>query len=85
MRRKCVNDPILFLQFCDHPRPFEKVLVLHLNKLEFPSSDWGNLNVAIQNSKVNNVYNVTIVQKAITKSSVGQNGPPTNAKVGSGA
>jgi hypothetical protein len=38
----------------------------------------------IQNSKVNNVENAIIIQKAITKSSVGQHGPPTNAKVGSG-
>jgi hypothetical protein len=41
--------------------------------------------VNIQNSEVNNVQNVTTVQKAITKSSVRQHGPPTNAKVGSGA
>jgi hypothetical protein len=54
---------------------------------------WGKSNVdsqkfkttRIQNSEVNNVYNETIVQKAITKSSVGQHRPPTNAKVGSGA
>jgi hypothetical protein len=39
----------------------------------------------VQNSEVNNVYNVTTVQKAITKSSVGQHGPPADAKVGSGA
>jgi hypothetical protein len=39
----------------------------------------------IQNSEVNNAWNEIIVQKAITKSSVGQHGPPTNAKVGSGA
>jgi hypothetical protein len=44
-----------------------------------------NSSIIIQNSEVNNVQNVTIVQKAITKSSVGQHGPPTNAKVGSGA
>jgi hypothetical protein len=39
----------------------------------------------VQNSEVNNVQNVTIIQKEITKSNVGQHGPPTNAKVGSGA
>jgi hypothetical protein len=38
----------------------------------------------IQNSEVNNVQNAIIIQKAITKSSGGQHGPPTNAKVGSG-
>jgi hypothetical protein len=38
----------------------------------------------IQNSEVNE-ENVIIIQKAITKSSVGQYGPETNAKVGSGA
>jgi hypothetical protein len=42
-------------------------------------------NELIQNSKVNNVQNVIIIQKAITKSSVGQHGPPINAKVGSDA
>jgi hypothetical protein len=36
MRKKYVNDPTLFLHFCDHPL-FEKHLALHLNKLEFPS------------------------------------------------
>jgi hypothetical protein len=39
----------------------------------------------LENSEVKNVYNITVVQKAITKSSVRQHGPPTNAKVGSGA
>jgi hypothetical protein len=39
----------------------------------------------LQNSEVNNEYNVIIVQKAITKSSGRQHGPPTNAKAGSGA
>jgi hypothetical protein len=39
----------------------------------------------IQNSEVNNVSNVNIIQKANTKSNVGQHGLPTNAKVGSGA
>jgi hypothetical protein len=38
-----------------------------------------------QNSEVKYVLNVIIIQKAITESSVGQHGPPTNAKVGSGA
>jgi hypothetical protein len=38
----------------------------------------------IQNSKVNNVLNIIIILKAITKSSAGQHGPPENAKVGSG-
>jgi hypothetical protein len=36
------------------------------------------------NSEVNNVSNVIIIQKANTKSSVGQHSPSTNAKVGSG-
>jgi hypothetical protein len=39
----------------------------------------------VQNSEVNNVQNVITIQKAITNSSVGQHGPPTNAKVGQGA
>jgi hypothetical protein len=39
---------------------------------------WDNL-ISIQNSEVNNNRN------AITKWSVGQHRPPTNAKVGSGA
>jgi hypothetical protein len=30
---------------------------------------------SIQNSEINNVYNVIIILKAITKSSVGQHGP----------
>jgi hypothetical protein len=38
----------------------------------------------IQNSEVNDVSNVIIIQNANTKSSVGQHGPPKNAKVGSG-
>jgi hypothetical protein len=36
-------------------------------------------------SELSNVSNVIIVQKANTKSSVGQYEPPTNAKVESGA
>jgi hypothetical protein len=40
--------------------------------------------VEIQNSEVNNVINITIIQKAITKSSVRQHGSPTNVKIGSG-
>jgi hypothetical protein len=39
----------------------------------------------IQNSKVNDVSKVIVMQRANTKSSVGQHGSPTNAKVGSGA
>jgi hypothetical protein len=39
----------------------------------------------IQNGEVNNVQNVIVIQKAITKLSVGQHGRPTNANVGSGA
>jgi hypothetical protein len=42
------------------------------------------LKLQIQNSEVNDVYNAIVIQKAITKSSLGQHGPPTNAKVGSG-
>jgi hypothetical protein len=43
--------------------------------------------ITIQNSEVNNVQNKIIIQRTITKSSVGQHGPPTNAKVhvGTGA
>jgi hypothetical protein len=41
--------------------------------------------MTIQNSEVNNVSNAIIIQKAITKSSVEQHAPLTNAKVGSGA
>jgi hypothetical protein len=37
-----------------------------------------------QNSEVNIVQNVIIIQRANTKSSAGQHGPPRNAKVGSG-
>jgi hypothetical protein len=40
--------------------------------------------VIVRYSEINNVSNVIIIQKANTKSSVGQHGPPTNAKVGSG-
>jgi hypothetical protein len=36
MRGKYLNDPTIFLHFCDYP-PFEKNLDLHLNKLEFTS------------------------------------------------
>jgi hypothetical protein len=36
MRRDYLDDPTLFLHFCDYP-PFEEDLNLHLNKLEFPS------------------------------------------------
>jgi hypothetical protein len=44
---------------------------------------WGlKFSGLIQNSEVNIVKNVIIIQKANTKSSVGQHGPPTNAKVG---
>jgi hypothetical protein len=39
----------------------------------------------ISNGEVNNAPNVTIIQRANTKSSVGQHGPLKNAKVGSGA
>jgi hypothetical protein len=35
MRRKYLNDPTLFLHFCDYP-PFEEDLALSLNNLEFP-------------------------------------------------
>jgi hypothetical protein len=45
----------------------------------------GKCFIEVQNTEVNNVYNVIIIQKANTKSSVGQHGPLTNAKVGSGA
>jgi hypothetical protein len=34
----------------------------------------------MQDSKTNNVSNVSIIQKATTKSSVRQQGPPINAK-----
>jgi hypothetical protein len=37
------------------------------------------------NSEVENVSNVIIIQKANTKSTEGQQWPPTNVKVGSGA
>jgi hypothetical protein len=36
-RRKFWNDPTQFLHFCDY-LPFEKDMVLYLNKLEFRSS-----------------------------------------------
>jgi hypothetical protein len=45
----------------------------------------GNHVLIYKNIKVNNVLNVIIIQRANTKSCVGQHGPPTNAKVGSGA
>jgi hypothetical protein len=41
--------------------------------------------VEIQNGEVQNVSNIIIIQMANIKSSVGQQGPPTNARVGSGA
>jgi hypothetical protein len=41
--------------------------------------------IQLQNSKVNNVSNIIIIKKTNTKSNVGKHGPPTNAKVGSGA
>jgi hypothetical protein len=44
-----------------------------------------SIGTVIQNNEVNNLQNATIVQKAITKSSVGQHRPPTHVKVGSGA
>jgi hypothetical protein len=34
-RGRFLNDPILFLHFCDY-LPFEEDLALYLNKLEFP-------------------------------------------------
>jgi hypothetical protein len=40
---------------------------------------------SIQNSEIHNVSNAIIIQKANRKSSVAQHGPPTNAKLGSGA
>jgi hypothetical protein len=50
---------------------------------------WANTSTSehssIQISEINNVSNVIIIQKANTKSSLGQQGLPTNAKVGSGA
>jgi hypothetical protein len=51
----------------------------------YASKTFGRIVLEIQNSKVNNVYTAIIIQKAITKSSTGQHGPPTNAKVGSDA
>jgi hypothetical protein len=35
MERKYLNDPTLFLYFCDY-LPFEEVLALYLNNLKFP-------------------------------------------------
>jgi hypothetical protein len=34
--RRFLNDPTLFLHFCDY-HPFEENLTLYLNKPEFPS------------------------------------------------
>jgi hypothetical protein len=39
----------------------------------------------ISNNEVNNVLKVIIIHKVNTKSNEGQHGPPTKAKVGSGA
>jgi hypothetical protein len=36
LEKNILNDPILFLHFCDY-LPFEEDLALYLNKLEFPS------------------------------------------------
>jgi hypothetical protein len=44
-----------------------------------------SLYCTVQNSEVQNVWNVIIIQEANRKLSVGQHGPPTNAKTGSGA
>jgi hypothetical protein len=35
-RRKYLNDPTLYLHFCDYP-PFEEDLALYLNNLESQS------------------------------------------------
>jgi hypothetical protein len=35
MRRRFLNDPTLFLHFCDY-LPFEEDLALYLNNIEFP-------------------------------------------------
>jgi hypothetical protein len=48
-------------------------------------NEWKYMHVHIKNREVNNVSIECIIQKANKKSSVGQRGPPTNAKVGSGA
>jgi hypothetical protein len=36
IRTICLNDPTLFLHFCDHP-PFEEDFNIHLTKSEVPS------------------------------------------------
>jgi hypothetical protein len=41
--------------------------------------------IRISYGEVNKVLSVIIIQKAYRKLSVGQHGPPTKAKVGSGA
>jgi hypothetical protein len=70
-----------FFAFSDY-LPFETFPILSLEKKnEFHSS----MVICIQNSRVNNVSNVIIIQRANTKSSVRQHGPPSNAKEGSGA
>jgi hypothetical protein len=38
--KKSLNDPTLFLYFCNYP-PFKEDLALHLNKFEFPSCNNG--------------------------------------------
>ena len=57
-----------------------------LNEVEFTSTS-GNPTYIPNNIKwrSNKILNVIIVQKTHTKSSVGQHGPSTEAKVGSGA
>jgi hypothetical protein len=54
------------------------------NNLSICTQRFTIFSVSTQNSEVNNASNVITIQKANTKSSVGQHGRPTNAKVGSG-
>jgi hypothetical protein len=61
---------------------------IHLLDIKYGNYTLDTLNsnvILFQNRKVNNVSNVITIQKANTKSSAGQHGPMTNAKVGSAA
>ena len=60
---------------------FSFLLIYIIEQLKF----WRKQDDRTQIGEGNIVLNVIIIQKAYTKSSVGQHGPPTKAKAGSGA
>jgi hypothetical protein len=60
-------------------------IFLNPEKYEYKNLFLYSQKYKIVNITMYNVSNVIIIQQANTKYSVGQHGPPTNAKVGSGA